>query len=74
MSPALAGGFFTTEPLGKPVLFKYKHLKLKCLYNVEKHGQHILKSYNFTLIAEKFEKTVFTFVPETPLFFLKFIA
>ena len=37
-------------------------------------GQHILKSYNFTLIAEKFEKTVFIFVPETPLFFLKFIA
>ena len=37
-SPALAGGFFTTEPLGKPLY--QLHISLKNAYGREKNGPH----------------------------------
>ena len=39
-SPALADGFFTTEPPGKPVLYSYIHV------HGESHGQGSLAGYS----------------------------
>ena len=41
-SPALAGRFFTTEPLGKRILLQYKLLKLKDLHRSVADGSGTL--------------------------------
>ena len=38
MSPALAGGFFTTEPRGKPIMCFYSYLQSSFLYMIKHLG------------------------------------
>ena len=65
VSPALAGGFFTTEPPGKPPLIRQRstqlNLSLDTLYNVLDLMFFLLMQSIFVLLLEPAESQVVLF-------------
>ena len=54
MSPALAGRFFTTEPLGKPLYYSYLLFSLEVYPDLSVHVKKLPISWLSTLFTRMF--------------------